>query len=193
MYTEPQSLASLHLRRIQVAEYHKMIEAAVFDEDEPIELLEGVIVTMSPQGVSHARVIQRLNRILTRSIGENYIVRPQLPLTIGADSEPEPDLAVVTVDAAEAGNAHPSSAALVVEVSSKSLDRDRNIKYRLYARTEIPEYWLVNLPDNQLEVYRHPDANQERYKHHTTLDCAATVTPMEFPDLHIPVGEILSV
>ena len=82
-------------RRISVDEYHRMIEAGILGEDEKVQLIDGALGQMTPQGRPHAFAIQRLNRLLLRALGDDYEVLTQLPLTLGGDSEPEPDLAVV--------------------------------------------------------------------------------------------------
>ena len=108
-------------RRIRTDEYHRMISAGILSEDEHLELLSGLIVKMTPQGVPHAAVIQRLTRLLICSLGEELGVRPQLPLTVSEDSEPEPDLAIVSEAVSTSDEGHPKSAALVIEVARDSL------------------------------------------------------------------------
>ena len=125
----------LEPRRFTVDEYHRLIAAGILDEDEHVELLEGVITQMSPQGVPHSRVIRRLNRWLARSLGDEYELFVQLPLTIGDHNEPEPDLAVVK---AEEAPTPPSTAVLVVEVSRGSLRIDRKVKASVYPARAYP-------------------------------------------------------
>src|SRR4249920_3473703 len=91
---DTERLSPVRQRRFTLAEYHRMIEAGILGEDEHLELLEGDIVQMSPQDKPHARAMGKLNRWFARSLGDEYVVRPQLPRTL-SDSEPEPDLAVV--------------------------------------------------------------------------------------------------
>jgi Uma2 family endonuclease len=149
--------------RFRVDAYHRMLEAGILSEDDHVELLEGVIVEMSPQGAAHADIVTKLTRLLVLSLGHSFDVRPQVPLTLGEQSEPEPDIAVVTAEARRRGE-HPHHALLVVEVASASLSRDRDVKARLYARASIPEYWLVDVERECIEVYREPDAVQGRYR-----------------------------
>ncbi len=149
--------------RFSVDAYHRMLESGILDEDDHVELLEGVIVEMSPQGAAHARIITRLNKLLVLSLGDAFDVRPQVPLTLDGQSEPEPDIAVVSASAAPQDE-HPHHALLVVEVASASLARDRDVKARLYARASIPEYWLIDADKACIEVYRDPDAAQGRYR-----------------------------
>jgi Uma2 family endonuclease len=149
-------------RRLRVDEYHRMVEAGVFDEDERLELLDGVLVAMSPQGTRHAHAICFLNEALTRALGPGYTLRPQLPLTLGDDAEPEPDLAVV--DRRESRpDRHPTRALIVIEVASDSLAKDRSVKRALYARFAVQQYVIVNLVDDCVEIYREPSPAEGRY------------------------------
>src|SRR4030042_1497589 len=121
-------------RRITVDEYHRMVEARILGEDEHVQLLDGMLVAMTPQGRAHARVIQRLTRLLVRAPGDDLEVLPQLPLTLPGDSEPEPDLAVVRAEDAQSGEHHPRRALLVIEVAGDSLRLDRGAEAARYPR-----------------------------------------------------------
>lgn len=184
-------LAREPARRISVDEYHRMIEAGILDEDEHVELLEGVIVSVSPQGRPHARVIQWLNRHLVKTLGDEYAVLPQLPLTLGGFSEPEPDPAVVRAADAASGEEHPTTALLVVEVARDSPRKDRAVKGAIYARHGIPEYWIVNVKDGCVEVYREPDAQAGRYRDMSTLHTADTLASTAVPGLSVALTELL--
>lgn len=163
-----------------------MIEAGVFEPSEPVELLEGVIVSMPPEGPDHAGAVQVLNRAFTQAAGERFWVRVQSPLTLaGAASEPEPDVALIDGSFDPHGGAHPSAAALVVEVSHSSVVKDRTWKTRVYARAGIPEYWIVNLAKRQLEVHRDPDLEDGRYRSLSTLAPGGRVSPLALPELEI--------
>ncbi len=179
-------------RRFLLTEYHRLIDVGVLGEDERIELLEGVIVEMAPQGRSHALVLSRLNRFLSRGLGDAHSVRPQLPLSLGEDSEPEPDLAIVTRQEEEAAQAHPRSALLVVEVSEESLRRDRLLKGRIYARARIPEYWVVDVAGRAVELYNEPDEEAGRYRTLRTLGVGETLTSQVLPGLTLPVAELFA-
>lgn len=119
-------------RRITLDEYHRIVEAGILGEDEHVELIDGMLVAMTPQGRAHARVIQRLTRLLVRTLGDDLEVLPQLPLTLPDDSEPEPDLAVVRAEDAQSGEHHPRTALLVIEVAGDSLRLDRGSKAALF-------------------------------------------------------------
>lgn len=169
--------------------YDHAVEAGVFGPEDRIELIEGELVMMTPHGSRHATVIRLVNRALSAAFGEGCIVQCQLPLAIAADSEPEPDVAVVEGEIADYRDAHPSSALLVVEVADDSLRSDRSIKRRLYARCGIPEYWIVAFPDAALEVCRDPAG--EDYRDVAVLRAGETVAPLAAPAARIAVGDLL--
>jgi Uma2 family endonuclease len=182
------SVLEFEPRRISVEEYHKMIEAGIFDEDERLELLEGVIVSISPQSPDHADLVQWLTNRLVRLIGDRYDVRPQLPLVASPMSEPEPDLAVVP--AGRTRDRHPTNALLVIEVARESLRKDRLLKAALYARAGIPEYWIVNPAEKCVEVHRDPDPSAGRYTTVTTVARGGELIAVKLPQIRIAVGEL---
>jgi len=168
-----------------------MIEAGIFDEDERVELLEGVVVAMTPQGPTHAHCIQWLNRLLVRRLGDEHAVRPQLPLTLGERNEPEPDLTVVRADSASKDH-HPGTAVLAIEVSGDSLRRDRRVKAAVYARFGIAEYWIVNVEARAVEVFSDPDTANGMYRRTRTVTTTDTLTSEALPELSFPVAELFS-
>ena len=175
-------------RRITVNEYHRMIEAGILGEDEHVQLITGMMVAMTPQGRPHARIIQRLNRLLVRVVGDDLEVLTQLPLTLLDDSEPEPDLAVVRAEEAQSREHHPRTALLVIEVAGESLRLDRKSKAALYARAGIPEYWIVNLAESTVEVHREPDPTTDSYRARTVVPSGGTLTATSVPDVRIDVA-----
>lgn len=142
------------LRRLTRAEYERMTDAGMF-QGERLELLQGMIFRMSPQNARHAAAIERLTHLLTAALGHAARVRIQLPLAVSDDSEPEPDVAVVPI--ADYSRAHPQTALLVIEVADASLDRDR-LKAAMYAAAGVPEYWIVDLVNDTVEVHTQPGA-----------------------------------
>src|SRR5262245_45365661 len=158
---ETESL-SPNRRRFTVDEYHRMIEAGILGEDEHVELLEGEILQMSPQGRAHARAITKLTGLFGRFLTTEYSLRVQLPLTM-PDSEPEPDGAIVRADDEAAAPHHPTTALLVVETANTSVRYDLNVKSRLYAKAGIPEYWVVVVDRRSVEVFREPDPGRGVY------------------------------
>jgi len=151
-------------RPISVAEFHRLIDDGALAEDERVELLEGFLIQMSPQSLSHALVIELLDELVRRSLTPRYAVRCQLPLTL-ARSEPEPDLAIVDRRAARRSARHPTSAALVIEVAADSLDKDRS-KAAIYAEAGVAEYWIVDVTGRRVEVHRAPHRAHRAYREH---------------------------
>ena len=166
-----------------------MASAGIFDEDERVELLEGVIVAMTPQSAPHARRIQWLTRFLVRTLGDEYAVRPQLPLTLGERNEPEPDLAVVRTDATSEDR-HPQTAILVIEVAGESLRKDRRVKAAVYARAGIPEYWVVNLEARVVEAFADPETASGTYRRTRTCATADTLASQALPGVSFRVAEL---
>jgi Uma2 family endonuclease len=179
-------------RRLSVEEYHRMAETGILGQDERVELLEGLIVSMSPQHGPHAWAVEQLNRVLVRTLSDEFRVRPQLPLSLGDRNEPEPDLAVVrAVD--RNPDQHPNSALLVIEVSGPdSLARDRGVKAPLYARFGIPEYWLVKLESQSVEVLSDPDSSAAAYRRSRTLSLADVLISEVLPGISVPVRDLFS-
>jgi Uma2 family endonuclease len=186
---EPSLLGSDRIRTLKRAEYDRMIEMGLFAEDERLELLEGMLVSVSPQGAPHAYSVQSLDALLQRTLATrtDLIVRAQLPLALGADSEPEPDVAVVP--AADYSAAHPTTAWLGVEVSQDSAAKDRQWKARIYAKAGIPEYWVVDLKARTVEVYREPRG--ERYEQVTRHSEGAVLRPHALDGVEVPVEGVL--
>jgi len=158
------------------AQYEQMIDAGVFAEDDRVELIEGTIVAMSPQGSRHATAVGLVEDELRQAYPRpDLFLRIQMPVALGSTSEPEPDVAVVEGARRDFVDQHPTTALLVVEVSETSAAFDRTAKQTLYARHGIGTYWLLDLEADHLEVYRHPAG--ERYEEKTTLHRGDTVVP----------------
>jgi Uma2 family endonuclease len=166
-----------------------MIEIGLFDEDERVELLEGFLVAASPQGAPHAYTVQSLTTRLIRSLGApgDAIVRPQLPLALGADSEPEPDIAVVPPG--DYARAHPAAALLIIEVAHDSVTKDRQWKARIYAKAAIPEYWVVALKQRCVHVHREPGT--DAYAQVTRESEDSVLRPQVLAGVEIAVRAVL--
>lgn len=177
---------SERIRPLTRIEYDALINLGLL-EGERVELLQGAMVVMSAQSPRHAAVIRRLHKLLAHRLGERADVQSRLPLTIDDYSELEPDLAVVVTEIPE--DDHPSHAFLVIEVADVSLDKDRGIKATIYAASEIPEYWIVNLDDNVVEI--HKDSEGGTYRSVTLASRGDTVALEMFPDVQIPIADIL--
>ncbi len=182
-----QHIAPERIRPLLRVEYEQMVELGLF-ENEHVELLHGTLVTMSPQGVKHAGVIELITWILGKRLPSHARVRPQCPLAIDDNSEPEPDLAVVRITDDVFKN-HPTTALLVIEVADSSLQTDREVKMPLYAENGIPEYWIVNLQENVVEV--HSNNNGSRYTQMVKYDRSSVIPLVEFPGMQIKVSDFL--
>ncbi len=143
------------IRRLRRVEYDRMVELGMFD-DEPIELLEGALVEMSPEGSPHAWLIQEFTWLLARGLPEHLRLRVGNPLAASEWSEPEPDFAVVPV--ADYRREHPAQAVLLIEISRSSLRKDLGVKARIYAAAGVPEYWVVDVAHGVVHRHREPSA-----------------------------------
>lgn len=176
-----EALSQVKLRPLKRAEYDRLVEMGAF-EDERVELLYGMLVTMSPQNSPHAWLIQRLTKTFAPLLlADRADVRVQLPFIAADDSEPEPDLALVPVG--DYRNHHPSKAFLLIEVADSSVGKDREIKARLYAESGVPEYWLFDVQARSTEVFRKPEAG--RYATVSVHGPNEKLRPLAFDDLVI--------
>ena len=171
-------MEKLEVRRWTRREYDRMVELGILGEDDPVELIDGEIVTMAPEGRTHASAVRRAHIALQRVFGPQRYVQVGLPMAPDDVSEPEPDLAVLPGTVEDFEGEHPATALLVVEVAESSLRFDRKRKLGLYARSGIPEYWIVNLKHGRLEVYRDPapDLDADLGWHYRTV---RSLTPGE--------------
>src|SRR5262245_8433824 len=147
-------------RRFSVAEYHRLTEIGILTEDDNLELIEGYLIHKMSRNPPHDGTLHRTLKRLTRALPAGWDLRAQSAITL-SDSGPEPDRGVVRGDAGGYMSHHPVAAdvGLVLEVSDSSLDGDRLDKGRIYARAGIPIYWVVNIPDQQVEVYTAPSGS----------------------------------
>ncbi|WP_019864179.1 Uma2 family endonuclease [Methylovulum miyakonense] len=172
-------------------EWHRMGEANIFPPGSRVELINGEILDMAPIGFNHSGHINRLVKLLTKLIPDDVVPSVQNPLQLGDLSEPEPDFMLLKPHEDFYTSRHPiaDDVLLLIEVADSSLRFDQNEKLRLYALHSVPEYWLLNLNDLCLEVYRKPSG--EAYAEKTTLRSGDSVTLSQLPDLSIQVAEIL--
>ena len=154
--------------RITVGQYHAMIDAGVFAEDERVELLEGWLFHKLAKKATHTVSTRAMRKKLEKLVPPNWDVDSQEPITT-LDSEPEPDVSIVRAGVRENKKRHPKpkEVGLIVEVSDSTLARDRGMKKRIYARARIAVYWIVNLVDHQIEIYTDPTGPAKRpdYRH----------------------------
>jgi len=185
----------LTLRRWKRVEYERLVDLGVFEGD-PVELIGGQLIVAEPKGSPHATAVGMANDALRAVLPPGWIVRVQDPLALDDESAPEPDIALVRGSRADYRHAHPAHSALAIEVAQSSLSFDRQHKGSLYARAGVPDYWIVNLVDGVLEVYRDaaPDASAPygwRYRSLQTLSPPALVAPLVLPSSPIPVAALL--
>jgi hypothetical protein len=178
-------------RRFSVAEYHRMAEAGILGAEDRVELVEGVIVEMTPISARHAVCVDRLNQRFHRLVGDLAIVRVQNPVSLGPDSEPQPDVVLCRPPLTRYTESHPGAADLflVVEVADTSLEDDRTRKVPLYARAGIPEVWIVDLRGEAIEVHRAP--GPEGYGSVQAVGRGRTLAPEALPDVSLAVEDFL--
>ena len=158
--TAPQPRVDLPRRRFTVAEYHRMAEAGILMEDDPVELIAGEIIEMSPIGQRHIRAVNRLTRLLHQLCGDDVMISVQNPIRLADNSEPEPD--IVVLRGTDGGTANVADVLLVIEVAETSRDYDRNVKFPMYAAAGIPESWLFDLAGVAIERHSEPSADGDR-------------------------------
>ncbi|MEM6612422.1 MAG: Uma2 family endonuclease [Cyanobacteria bacterium P01_C01_bin.72] len=178
------------LAKWTIDEYHSMIQAGLLDNRQ-VELLQGKIVEISPEGEAHAYFSSEAEDYLRSLLGEQATIRSGKPITLPDDSEPEPDIAVVQRLGREYLQHHPYSENIfwLIEYSNTSLEKDLNIKTKIYAEAGIKEYWVVNLKKRQLIVFCEPQETE--YASKSTLS-DGVVYPLAFPNLAVEVKRIIS-
>jgi Uma2 family endonuclease len=187
---------ALPLWRMTRVRYDQLIDAGIFGPMDRVELLDGLLVAREPQGGPHATVVGLVAAALDKAFGRGFHVREEKPIALDERSEPEPDVVVVQGRLRDYVAAHPSRPVLVVEVADTSLALDRLRKGSLYARARIADYWIVNLMDEVLEVYRDPVAGPSKlggwkYDSVRLLQRNAVVTPLAAPRARIRIEALL--
>ena len=171
-------------------QYHRLIEAGFFD-DGRVEFFRGIIWDMTSQRTPHSTGV-RLTQLALEQAFPKAEVRVQMPIALPNGMEPEPDVAVASGGPRDYEDHHPrpDELLLVAEVSDSSLVKDRGPKLVTYAQALIPEYWLLNLPDRQLEVYRQPTTGGI-YAHFRVYRSGDSVAPLSAPDQPVAVADLL--
>ena len=182
-------------RRWTRVEYDRLIDQGFFDEDEPIELLDGLLLLKEPQSSAHRTAVTLVAEALRHAFGTGWFVQVQSPIGLDDRSEPEPDLAVVAGVPRDYVDEHPARPALIVEVALSGLRIARGRKARAYARAGLADHWIVNVVDRVLEVYREPRrgdrASRPGYTSIETLHADDIVTPLAAPLARIRVADLL--
>jgi Uma2 family endonuclease len=183
--------APFTLRKWTVKEYQKLGEMGFFHPEERVELISGNIIKMSAKGTAHTSATRRTATLLRELLENQAAVYTQDPIALDDNSEPEPDIAVVIIDPFDYATHHPtpSEVYLIIEVADSSLAYDRQVKAKIYARSGIADYWVLNVSDRQLHVFREPA--EDAYQSEVILDETATISPLQFPAFNIAIGEML--
>jgi len=177
-------------------EYEQMVESGVF-ANRRVELINGEIIEMPPQGEPHGVGILLCATALMSAFGKGYVVRQQLPLRTGVNDLPEPDVAVVIGEIRDTlSTGRPRSAVLVVEVAISTLDYDLGEKAEIYAGAGIEDYWVLDVDGRRLHVHRRtiPDGalpHGRRYSQIEVLDASASIAPLAMPNSSIRISELL--
>ncbi len=179
------------LRLLTTAEYEQMIAAGIFNEDDRVELLEGVIIEMSPKSALHAALTEEANDYFKNSLKARAVVRSQNPILLSDLSEPEPDIVIARPPKERYYSQHPEppDVLLVMEIAESSIRLDRNAKSRLYAGAGIVQYLILNVNRMEIEDYREPSADGYRSKQ--TYTTGQSFDLVSFPGLTVKVSDLL--
>jgi len=177
-------------------EYGRLIDQGFLEEDDPVELLDGLLLVKEPQHSPHRTAVLLVAKAVERAFGEGWFVQTQSPISLDDRSEPEPDVCVVRGSPRDYTESHPTRPALVVEVAQSGLRLARGRKAAAYARARIADYWIVNLVERVLEIHREPARPGPARRHWgyaaiTTLGADAAIAPLAAPGARIRVADLL--
>lgn len=180
--------------RISTAMFHKMVDTGVLPINHRIELIEGELLEMAPIGAQHAALTARLTRLFNLAVGDSAIVSPGNPVDLGGFSTPQPDVMLLKYrpDFYASGIPTASDVLLVLEVSDSTLSFDQTDKQNLYSRYSVPEYWVIDVSGKRLLTFREPGVVAgQGYLRRLQFGVSDTVSPLAFPNLKLPVKDIL--
>jgi Uma2 family endonuclease len=174
-----------------IEEYHRLVETGLLD-DKRVELLEGIIVDMAPEGMPHAVYCSESIKYLRTLLGDRAEVREAHPITLPNNSESEPDIAIVRAPIRQYLTHHPYPADIfwLIEYADTTLRKDINEKKRVYAEAVIQEYWVVNLQVPELIIFR--DLENDTYRSETILT-TGNISSLSFPDVQIDVSKLFTI
>ena len=175
--------------RFSVEEFHKLGEAGIFRPRDRVELLDGEIILMSPIGIRHVQAVNWINECLVEQARRRYLVSPGNPVWLDEHSEPQPDMMLVPRVRKMERHPRPEDVFLLVEVSDSSLAYDRERKLTAYTKAGVREYWIVNLQQDILEVFRQPADG--KYQVVLTFTVGQTLSPLAFEDVTVTVADII--
>ena len=177
--------------KFDVHQYHEMFKAGILTSDDRVELIDGVIIAMSGTGPEHNATLNSSTRFWVIRLGERAIVQIQSSVRLDEMNQPQPDVAILKprIDFYRYRLPGADDVLLVVEVSDTSLRHDRGTKLARYAEFEIPEVWIANIPSRTIEAYTDPSNGE--YTTRRTFYPGQTVTPVAFPDVALPVADVI--
>ncbi|MFM7364443.1 MAG: Uma2 family endonuclease [Cuspidothrix sp.] len=181
----------LQLRLWTVDEYHRMAEAGIFEPSERVELLEGKIICIVTKGISHRSAMGRTNKLLQNRLENRAFIAIQDPVKLNERSEPEPDIAVVKIDPLDYADHHPTPDEIyfIIEVADSSFKLDTEIKAKAYSQAGIKDYWVLDVVNRELIVFRNPTI--DGYQNQEIFTEYQKISPLDFPDVEIIVSEML--
>ncbi|WP_353571578.1 Uma2 family endonuclease [Candidatus Albibeggiatoa sp. nov. BB20] len=190
-FSQPPDYPTLHT--LTVKQYYRMAEVGILQPNARIELIEGKIIDMPPIGYAHADWVDRLARLFIKTVPDDIGVRIQNPVRLNGNSEPQPDIALLCPRQQPYNQAHPNpeDVLLIIEVADSTLHYDRNIKAKLYAQHHIPEFWLLDVAANQLEIFQAPQDG--KYNLHTKPNCDAQIELVALENINIDLKQLFNI
>ena len=179
-------------KRFTVDDYYRMAEAGILQPTDRVELVEGEVVEMSPIGDRHAMAVNRATMVFARGLGDKVVVSVQNAVRIDRYNEPQPDVVLIRPREDFYGVRHPrpDDVVLLIEVADTTVRYDRNVKVPIYARSGIPEIWIVDLNKEVIHIYRGPSHGV--YSQLETKRRGESVSPEAFPSFTIAIDELIA-
>jgi Uma2 family endonuclease len=165
-----EQLITMPRHRFTVADFHRMGEAGILNEDSRVELIDGELIEMAPIGPKHASIVDLLSNCLSRQIDADKLLRTQNPIVLDRFGEVQPDIAIVRKRSYFDAHPGPEDALLLIEVSDRTIGYDRDTKIPRYAAHGIPEVWIVSVAERWIEIYREPQPSAQRYENIKRID-----------------------
>ena len=186
-----ESSSSIQLKYWTVQEYHQMSDLGILDPSQRTELIAGQIILMTSKGTPHVVTLQLLANNIQEQLGKTALIRTQDPIRLDNFSEPEPDLVIVQGTILDYTEHHPvpDDIYLVIEVADSTLKQDCEVKDKLYARSSIAEYWVVDIKNRQVQIFRDPTPTG--YGSQLILTETHSVSPLAFPEMILAIASIL--
>ncbi len=183
--------AAIQIAHFSIQDFHQMIDTGIFS-DRRVELIDGLILEMPPEGTEHTYFEENLAKKLERLTQDRAYVRENKPVTL-SNSEPEPDVVVAKLPRSQYIEHHPypEDIFLLIEVSKSTLERDTSVKKRIYARENILEYWVVDIEAKKIIVYRSPASGD--YQQKFELASGKIISSLAFPDIELKIAEIFAI